>query len=114
MSSESLSRMVNISFRTEEAGIGPNEFIKQKIINASSLHNPLLNPDDTYVVMGIDGFDFSIFPCMSFNNPEDARNHAIKMTSNEYLYSDDPEISTTFHVFTTDGIHVPIDTSQDR
>lgn len=109
MSNESIRRMVDISQCAEQDGIKPDEYVRRKIQRAIGYHNPLINPEDTFVVLGIDGMENSMFPCKSFTDVDEARSLAKKKIEEEHLYSDGDDVSTTFHIFTMEGVHVPLE-----
>lgn len=104
MGKEEDKRLADIAINGD---IKPDELIKRTLEEAIVVGNPFINPSDNFVVVGIDGFDGSVFPCGSFLTPEDAHKLRKKRAGEESLYSSDEEVSTTFHVFTMDGRHVP-------
>lgn len=112
-SHESINRLVDITNRAEQDGIEPNELIRGIYRNAISVHNPLINPDHSYIVLGIDGVDGSIFPSQSVQTADEAIKVAKAKTAEEPLFSSGAEVSTTFYVFTKDGIHIPLESKTD-
>lgn len=86
--------------------ITPEEHVKRFIKGAIQRGNPLISDCDPYVVLGSDGFDGSWFPVGSFQTIEETMDCVKKKTDEEPMYSSDEEISSTFHPFTSDGIHL--------
>ncbi len=106
---ENLSRLGEVYHRAAAHGIDGAEHIRRIIQGAVRVGNPFVHPDDHFIVLGVDGFDGSIFPCGSFNTPEEAETAARKKIEEEPLFSDSEEISTSFHVFSKDGCHIPLE-----
>ncbi len=104
--SEHYQRLGKIVDRGSQDGMTPNEAVKRVIREAVQLGNPFIVAERPYVVLGNDGFDGSWFPTGSFETAEEAREHALRRADEEQLYSDGSEISTTFHPFTRDGLHI--------
>ncbi|OGH16752.1 MAG: hypothetical protein A3C30_00215 [Candidatus Levybacteria bacterium RIFCSPHIGHO2_02_FULL_40_18] len=104
---ENIRRLSKISSRAESEGVGGAEYVRRIIRKTVLAGNPFVNPGDDFIVLGVDGFDGSIFPCGSFNTLEDAELLVRTKTGEEHLFSDSEDISTTFHVFSKDGFHIP-------
>lgn len=86
--------------------VTPEEYAQRIIRSAIQDENPFIKKGDPYVVLGHDGFDGSWFPAGSFQSIDETIDCVRKKTEEEPLYSDGEEISTTFHPFTTDGVHL--------
>jgi hypothetical protein len=80
--------------------------MKDIIKDALKRRSPCIIEGEPFVVMGNDGFDGSWFPSGSFPDAEKALDAAKKQRGEEHLRSSGREISTTFHVFTSDGLPV--------
>ena len=106
-SKEILGRFTHIVNLAEQDGIEPREYIR-RIFRESILNkNPLINPDSKFVVLGIDGLSGDMFPSGSFDTKDEAFSCITQKKIKEHFYSDEEEISTTFHIFTREGTHVP-------
>lgn len=107
-SPEDQKRLREVSQRAEQDGVTPNLFIQREIRGAIQRKNPFINSGDSFVVLGFDGFDGSIFPTGSFKDVGEALKHAQTKRGEEHLYSSDPEsdIATRFLTYTIDGILV--------
>lgn len=101
------SRFVHITSLAKQDGIAPEEYVKRIFQEAIGNRNPFINSNSKFVVLGIDGFNGDIFPSGSFDTKDEGFSCVTQKESEEHLYSDGDEISTTFHVFTIEGIHVP-------
>ncbi len=101
------SRFIQITNLAKQDGIEPEEYVGRIFKESIRNKNPFINPDSKFVVLGIDGFDSDIFPSGSFDTEDEAFSCVAQKESWEHLYSDGDEISTTFHVFTIEGTHVP-------
>ena len=110
---EQIKRLVQISTLAEKDNVDPTVYIKRAMRLAISYGNPLIKLDDPFVVLGVDGSRGDIFPCGSFTDVGRARKLAKKKIDEEYLFSDGDEISTTFHIFTNDGVHIPLESTND-
>ncbi|MEK7451032.1 MAG: hypothetical protein AAB662_03805 [Patescibacteria group bacterium] len=86
--------------------VAPNEYIKRIIQSAIRVRNPLIKDGDPFVVLGNDGLDRSWFPIVSFKTEKDALSHVKRKQDEEPEYSDGNDASTTFHVFTREGVHI--------
>ncbi len=104
---EILSRFVQITDLARQDGIKPEEYVRRIFQESIRNKSPFINPDSKFVVLGIDGFSSDIFPSGSFVTKDEAFYCVTQKESEEHLYSDGDEISTTFHVFTMEGMHVP-------
>lgn len=112
---ENIRRLLVISSKARYDGICGEEYVRRIIQRAVLAENPLISPEDDFIVLGIDGLDESIFPCGSFKTFEEAEFLVRAKTEEESFFSDNEDASTTFHVFTKDGFHVPLkDTSRPQ
>lgn len=107
-SPEDHKRLEEIQCQAIVDGITPNEFIAREIRGAIQRQNSFIKGGDSFIVLGFDGFDSSIFPVGSFQTSEEALEYAEKKRGEEYLYSSDPEsdIATRFQTYTKNGIIV--------
>ena len=69
---EELKRLTKITETAFRDGIQPNEYIRREIRAAIQRGNPFINPQNPFIVLGVDGFDGSIFPVGSFHTQEEA------------------------------------------
>jgi len=100
-------RFVQITNFAKQDGVEPDEYVKRIFQQAVRNGNPFINPDFKFVVLGIDGFSGGIFPSGYFDTEDEAFSYVVKKKSEEIMYSEGDEISTTFHIFTMEGTHVP-------
>lgn len=105
-SPEEARRIDIIAEESKRDGISTDEFIKRILQSAIITGNPFINPDSQFIVLGVDGFPRNIFPCGSFDDADEAIECSRRKTEEEFLYSDGGEISTTFHIFTKEGMLV--------
>jgi hypothetical protein len=113
LNNENIRRLVSISNHALENNLAPEEYIQKIIRDSVELENPLIRSNDSYFVIGIDGFSGEIFPCNSFQKEENAHVFAKQRADQEPYYSTGDEISTTFHVFTAAGIHINKDVNSE-
>lgn len=111
---EEVDRLLHISTQALRDGITPNERVRRRIQEAIGYGNPLIDPGHSFVVMGMDGMDRSMFPCGSTIGIEEARELARLKIKEEPQYSfssdgDDIGVGSTFYVYTMDGIPVPLE-----
>ena len=100
-------RLVGAVNDGEEDQVTPNEHIRRIIQSAIQVGNPFIKNDDPFVVLGNDGLDTSWFPTGSFKTHEEALLHVKQKQTEEHIYSDGDDASTTFHVFTREDVNVP-------
>ncbi len=99
-------RLVDVVTDAQKDEVAPGEHIRRVIQSAIQLQNPFIQDGDPFVVLGNDGIDSSWFPTGSFKTQEEALSHVKQKKDEEHIYSDGDEISTTFHAFTREGIHL--------
>lgn len=100
-------RLIKVVDNGTKDQVIPNEQIRRIIQSAIQMGNPLIKDRDSFVVLGNDGLDESWFPTNSFKSAKEALFYVQQKQEEEFKYSDGGEISTTFHVFTMEGVHVP-------
>lgn len=105
---EIINRLSHVANLAKKDGITPEEYVRRKLREALYSRNPFINPDSKFVVLGIDGFDRSMLPVGSFKTKDEAFKRLRQEEAAEHFYSDGEEISTTFYVFTMEGVHVPL------
>lgn len=108
MANENIRRIIGITNKADQDAITPEELVRRRIREAIGYHSSQINPDDKFVLFGIDGMDYSMFPCGSFNDKDEAKKAAQDKIDEEHLFSDSDSISSTFNVYTMEGIHVPL------
>jgi hypothetical protein len=105
---ESERRMVYLVATANADGVKPNEYVRRTIQSAVQRGTLFIQEGHGFVVMGYDGFDHDFFPCGSGETVEEAREIAQAKKGEEHLYSSGDDISTTFHIFTREGVPVPL------
>ncbi len=101
-----IKRLVDVATDAQKDEVAPDEHIRRVIQSAIQLQNPFIKDGDPFVVLGNDGLGGSWFLTGSFQTEEEALAHVRQKQDEEHIYSDGDEISTTFHAFTRDGVHV--------
>ena len=99
-------RLVRAVNDGEKDQVTPNEHIRRIIQSAIQVGIPFVKNDDPFVVLGNDGLDMSWFPTGSFKTHEEALLHVRQKQEEEHIYSDGDDASTTFHIFTREGVNV--------
>lgn len=106
---ESTKRMVDIVGQAKQDGVEPSEYVRRTIQEAIGYGSPFIKPGHQFIIMGVDGFDGSMFPCGSSDNMNDAWVIVREKIAEEPLYSHDDDLSATFHIFTDRGVHIPLE-----
>ncbi|MEK9178753.1 MAG: hypothetical protein AAB801_03165 [Patescibacteria group bacterium] len=104
-----IERLGRENIEAARDGITRDERVRRRIQEAIGYGSPLIDPKDAFVVMGIDGMDYSMFPCGSTQDIESARELARQKIDEEPQYSSGPDIATSFHIFTMGGALVPLE-----
>lgn len=103
---EHVGRLVNVVDNGKKDHVVPNEHIRRIIQSAIQVESPFIKDSDRFVVLGNDGLDRSWYPTGSFKTKKGALSHVKQKQKEEHIYSDGDEASTTFHVFTREGVHI--------
>lgn len=108
---ETQRRMTFLVARATVDRMPPNAFAMRAIALAILNGNMFARPKDKFFVMGYDGFDHQFFPAGSSKTVEGARRIARTKIAEEPRFSHgDETISSTFHIFTREGVPVPLET----
>jgi hypothetical protein len=110
---ENVNRVADLAGVAAQHGIDSRELVKRKLRLAVTYNSSFINESDEFVVVRINNKK-DIFPCGSFNEIEDARVRALARIDQELFFSNsENDDASTFHIFTMNGNHIPIDTSKE-
>lgn len=99
-------RLVEAIQKGKDEGVAPNELVRRVIQSAIQEHSLEIKEGDPFIILENSGIDHSWYPAGSCKTKEDAIERLRTMRAIAAPHSHADEFSSTFHLFTSEGIPI--------